>query len=243
MFKMKRIKSNLLVGFAGIISCGWLLLSLASCSKAGTTSNPLALNIRYQVVNLSPDLLPVNLYINLAPANSHPYYFAQPQGYFYVNSTVMPYQIRSAEYSQPTVLNLNESLSSGARYTLYILGTAAALDTLLTVDTAATPPQGYGGLRFLNVSPTATGGLDVLANNTLAFTDVSYKQPTKYINLPAGNYQLQIEATGTSTVLATQTAVTIQNGRLYTLFAYGYTSRADSAAFNSQVTSNTSGIQ
>lgn len=238
---MKKYKRRLLLGFLGVFCGGWLLFSLASCSKNGVTTNPQALNIKYQIVNLSPDLLPVNLFINLAKVNSTPYYFAQPQGYFYLPSTVQPFQIRSAEYTQGTVLQLNnENVKSGARYTFYILGAAASLDSLLTVDTALAPPAGYGGLRFLNVSPTATGGLDLYANNVLdkRFTGIGYKQMSPYVPLPAGNYQLQINATGTTSILNTQPTVTIQNGLLYTIFAYGYTSRADSAAFSSQVTTN-----
>jgi hypothetical protein len=222
-----------------ILSGGWLTMSLTSCGKS-TTGNAQLVNIEYQVINLSPDLYPVNLYINFNPVNSSPYIFDVPQGYFYVPSIDTPYQVRSAQNSGTTWLHRDDVLKSGAKYTLYIIGAVAdnSLTSLLTVDTGVSPPAGTGALRLVNVSPTALGGLDVYANGTKAFSGLVYQQVSKYVNLPAGNYDLQIDATGTTSILSEQPAVTIQNGRLYTLYAYGYTSRADSAAFATQVTTN-----
>jgi len=232
-------KRNLLIGMLCILGGGWLCMSLTSCGKA-TSGSPQLLNIRYHVINLSPDLLPVNLFIDFRQVNSHPYIFGIDQGYFYIPSTDTPYQIRSAQYAGTTLLHSDRPLHSGAIYTLYLIGAVAdnSLDTLSTVDTASSPPAGRGGLRFVNVSPTALGGLDVYANGTIAFSSLVYKQVSGYISLPAGNYDIQIDATGTNTILSELNPVTIQNGKLYTLYASGYASRADSAGFTSHVTAN-----
>lgn len=237
---MNKTKKNLLISFFSILAGGWMILGLASCSKNGETVPPLTLNIKYEVFNLSPDVGPVNLYINLAPINTSPFIFSVQQGYFYLPSIDTPFQIRAANTLGTTILKRHDVLQSGARYTLYILGTYLnnAMDTLLTVDTAVTPPNGYGGLRFVNVSPTAAAGLDVYANNTLAISKIGYKQVSKYVSLPAGNYNLQVGPTGTTAVLSDQPSVTIQNGRLYTLFSYGYSTTTDTAEFNTQMTTN-----
>jgi hypothetical protein len=236
---MKSARRNLLIWTLCIVSGGWLCTSLTSCGKA-TTGSPQLLNIQYHVINLSPDLLPVNLYIDIRKVNTNPYVFGVDQGYFYLPSTDIPFQIRSAIYAGTTIFQRNDILKSGAKYTLYLIGNVAnnTQTTFFTVDTGVTPPAGTGGLRLVNVSPPATGGLDVYANGTKAFSTVVYKQASGYINLPAGNYDMQIDAAGTTTILKELNPVTIQNGRLYTLYAYGYTSRADSAAFNAQVTTN-----
>ncbi len=237
---MSSVKRNLLIWVLCILGGGWLCTFNSSCGKA-TMGSPQLLNIQYQVINLSPDILPVDLFIDIRQVNSTPYYFAAPQGYFYVPSTDTPYQVRSAVNSATTWFHRDDILTPGAKYTLYITGDVAnnSVTSLLTVDTGFSPPAGQGGLRFVNVSPTATSGLDVYANGTKAFSGLGYQQVSKnYAYLPAGNYDLQVDATGTTTVLSDQAAVTIQNGRLYTLFAYGYTSRADSAAFATQVTRN-----
>ncbi len=232
-------KRYLLIWVLCLLGGGWLCTSLSSCGKA-TTGSPQLLNIRYHVINLSPDLLPVDLFIDFRQVNTNPYIYGVDQGYFYIPSTDTPYQIRSAHNTGFTLLHSDRVLQPGAIYTLYLTGTLAdgSVDTLTTVDTAASPPAGRGGLRFVNVSPTALGGLDVYANGTKAFSSMVYKQVSGYISLPAGNYDIQIDATGTSTILSELNPVTIQNGKLYTLYSYGYTSRADSAGFASQVTAN-----
>lgn len=214
-------------------------VSVSSCGKGAPTS-PQGINIQYHVVNLSPDLYPVDLFINNQMANTSPFVFAQDQGYFYLPAYVLPFQIRSALNTGTTFFTRNDPLQAGAKYTLYIIGDVALNDTttLFTVDTSTSSPLGTGKLRFVNVSPTATGGLDVYANGSPAFKSVVYKQVSGIITLPVGNYDMQIDASGTTTVLNEMPAVTIQDGRLYTLYAYGYTSRADTAAFNATITTN-----
>lgn len=238
---MSQAKRNMLIWMLVIFGGGWLCASVSSCGKA-TTGSPQLLNIQYHVLNLSPDLLPVDLFVDIRQINTSPYNFAIDQGYFYVPSTDTPYQIRSAISTGTTWLQRDDILKSGAKYTLYIVGAVAdnSLTSILTVDTGLSPPAGTGGLRLVNVSPTATGGLDLYANGTTSkyFQRVVYKQVSAYDYLPAGNYDLQVDATGTTTILSEQPAVTIQNGRLYTIYAYGYTSRGDSAGFATQVTRN-----
>src|SRR3984893_3769480 len=134
----------------------------------------------------------------------------------------------------------NDSLKIGLKYTLYITGNVAnnSLKQIFTVDTATLATVGRGKVRFVNASPTGTGGLDVTANGTLAFSNVVYLNYSKFIELPAGNYDFKINATGSPNILKDMPAVTIQDGRAYTLYAYGYTTRIDTAAFNAAMITN-----
>ncbi len=185
---------------------------------------------------------PVNLFVNFVQVNAagNPFVFGIDQGYFYLPSVAVPFQFRLANAAATPVLPLNRTdvLKSGAKYTLFITGDSSSLTPIFTVDTDYAPATGRGKLRFVNASPSATGGLDVYANDTLAFSGVAYKSQSKYIELPVGSYDLKISATGSTNVLNDQPSVLIQDGRLYTLYTYGYTSRADSAAFNAAVITN-----
>ena len=236
---------NLLIWVFLLFAGGFLLANISSCGKGAGNASPTGLNIQYEVLNLSPDLGPVNLFINFTQANAigNPFIFGVNQGYFYVPSIVTPYQFRSALTTSDTPipqLNANQVLQSGAKYSLFIVGSylSNSLDTIFTVDTSLAPKTGYGKLRFVNASPSATGGLDVHANGTLAFPGVVYGKHSDYMQLPAGNYDLQIDAKGTTTILNEQPLVTIQDGRLYTLYAYGYNNVTDSATFNAAVITN-----
>jgi hypothetical protein len=214
---------------------------LSSCGKQGNAS-PAGLNIQYEVLNLSPDIFPVNLFVNFNQVNpqNDPFIYGINHGYFFVPSIALPFQIRTNAISGGTLLQRNDSLKSGLKYSLFITGQFGNKSdtTVFTVDTASIPAIGRGKIRLVNVSPTAISGLDLSANGTQAFSKVLYLKFSKFIELPVGNYDFQVSATGSTNVLKDMPGVTIQDGRLYTIYAYGYSTRIDTATFNVGIITN-----
>lgn len=213
---------------------------ISSCGKTNSSSAT-ALNIQYQVVNLSPDLGPVSLYINYSIYNNLDFRYPTPSGYFFLSSIATPFQVRPSpnQLATTTIINtsnifsLNDILKPNLKYTLFITGInkTNTLDTLFLTDTGSTPTTGRGKVRFVNASPLSTG-FDVLANDSLAFGNVQYNKVSKYIELPAGNYTFQVFATGARAgVIGSEQNVTIQDGRLYTVYSYGVAGHTDSLAF------------
>jgi len=241
---------NNIFRFYAFIGCVACIAGITSCGKQNVTSVP-GLNIQYEVLNLSPDLGPIVLFVDYKQVSGRtsPYIFSVNQGYFYVPdvATTNPYQFRPFVPNGTVSTSLftrSDTMRSGLKYTLFISGSYngggnnSTLIQTFTVDTAAVPGSGRGKIRFVDVSPTAAAGLDVYANGTKAFSNIPYKTVSKYIEIPNGNYDVQITATGKSAILKDMPAVSIQDGRLYTLYAYGYTSRVDSAAFNANIITN-----
>ena len=230
---------------------GWLFLfivglcftwSVSSCGKAPIQS-AVGLNIKYEVFNLSPDLGPVNLYINFLIANSQPFTYTFNQGYFTVNALDTAYRFRTPIINGvggDVVFIRHDTLTRNSQYSLFITGNVATktLIPIFTVDTATLPAVGRGKIRFVNASPTGNTGIDVYANGSLAFSKIAYPKFTDYIEVPNGNYDFTINATGSTTTLKTLLSVKIEDGRLYTLYTSGYTNRADSAAFNAAIITN-----
>ena len=242
--KNSSVLGYLILGITGIffISC-----LTSSCGKAVSTV-PAGSNILYQVVNLSPDLLPVDLYINFNKVNtSGSFAYPNPSGYFALTLIDTPFQIRSSTLlaSTTNIFSIDTILKNNVSYTLFITGQLASAGTpnavsyILTRDTSALPTVGRGKIRFINASP-GSGGLDITANNTLAFSNQAYKSVSKFIELPAGNYDFKIMPTGViQTILADLPGVTVQDGKIYTLYSYGIVGRIDSAAFNEAVITTT----
>ena len=240
----KRNNRSLTIFLSLFVITFLVLPFVSSCGKGGTLS-PSALNIQYQVVNANPTLGSVDLYIHYTKVNSSSYFYPTASGYFYLNSIDTPFQIRNG-----TALTVGSIVPSsnifviptipkpGLKYTLMITG-LVSVDTsyILTTDTASTPTTGRGKVRFENAS-SGSPAFDVTANGTAAFTDVPYKAVSKYIELPAGNYDFQIFPTKTSTLLRDIPNVTIQDGRVYTLYCYGVAGRTDSLAFGSGFITN-----
>jgi len=227
----------------------WLLSSLAvfwfgsvlsSCGKGANVSTA-SLNIKYEVLNLSPDVLPVDLYIRFLKTNNTPFRYSVNQGYFVVPYTDTPYLIRSDRINGgPALLKRSDILTRNAQYSLFITGTVAdnSLTTIFTVDTATLPKVGRGKVRFVDASPSGINGLDVYANGTKAFSKVKYPTFSDFVELPIGNYDFEVYATGSPLVLNKLSNVQIDDGKLYTLYAYGYTTRSDSATFTAAMITN-----
>ena len=218
----------------------WFASAISSCGK-NLNNNAINLNIKYQVINLSPDVYPVDIYFNFVKTNPTHFIYGVSQGYFSVPSLELPYYIRSANIAVDTpIISRTDTLKRNVQYSLFITGDVAfnSITTIFTVDTATLPKIGRGKVRFVDASPSGTAGLDVYANGTKAFSKIIYPKYSDFVELPNGYYDFQINATGSSTVLKTMTNVQIQDGRLYTLYAYGYTNRPDTAAFNAAMITN-----
>jgi len=221
-----------------------VLPGLVSCSKTDTAT-PTSSDIQLQVINLSPDSYPLGLYQNNLRITGTNYSFGNTPAYFYLTSTAYPLQLRVQRSDSVLVFN-NDSLQfkNNTRYSLFFIGLYSdqSLKPLITVDdTASLPPIGKGGkLRFVNGSPRSQK-LDIWANGSLIIKSTDVGQVSNYVTLPTGNYSFRVYSTGTSTnSLTNLDRVTIQDGRLYTLYSRGIIGRtaADTAAFGLVVVPN-----
>jgi len=223
-----------------LFTAGVLLIPfITSCGKSGPVDTT-SFKTQLQIFNLSPDLNPVDLYIDYRRQNSSPYTYPSASGYFFLNSLDTPFQIRSTQSATVNILAINKQLKANTKYSLFITGFKAdsSITGIFTVDTSGIPTVGRGKLRYINASPSKTG-LDVFANNTLAFGNQAYTSVSKYIEFPAGNYDLKISPAGDpATILYNLKATAIQDGRLYTLYTYGLAGHTDSASFGAAVITN-----
>jgi hypothetical protein len=228
----------------------FILPFVSSCGKGGAATS-VGLNTQLQVFNLGPDIQPVALYVAyLRQGISTTYTYPNASGYFFLNSTASPLQIKSASLNTATTvfITLDTTFQSNHKYSLFITGLRSnnSITSIFTEDdTAATPIQGYGKIRFVDASLPATAQLNILVNDTLPaiFAGVKYTNVTKYLQVPAGNYYFKISQTSSPTVIlpaSSVQSVTIQDGRLYTLYTYGIIGHptTDTAAFGAAVIIN-----
>jgi len=219
---------------------------ISSCGK--TSVNASSSNIQYQVINLSPSLGPVSLYIDYRIYNNANFYYTRPSGYFYLSSINPPFQIRSSPNQtagtiitvQGNILSMTDTLKPNLRYTLFITGllSDSSINRVFLTDTSSSPTKGRGKIRFLNASPQS-GAFDLWANDRRAFSNAQYNIVTPYMELPAGSYNFNVYSKGTSTgVIGSEQNVIIQDGRLYTIYSYGIAGHTDSLAFGMGTVTN-----
>jgi len=223
-----------------------MLLSVAMLPSCGKTAAVAASSstTKLCIVDASPDLLPMQIYLGSLQLGTQGKFFNYPTitNYYPVFSGEQVIQLRN--HNQASVFYVDSILHDNRSYTLFVTGLASAtapadaVTYILTTDYSAIPRLGYGKIRFVNASPR-TSGLDVAANGTLAFSNIAYKGVSPYVEVPAGIYAFKINATATpASALTTLSNVTVQDGRLYTLYTRGLVGRTDSAAFTAAVISN-----
>jgi hypothetical protein len=242
---VKKNNRNLLVFLSFFGSVFLILPFISSCGKS-SNSNASVLNIQYQVVNLNQGIGPVDLWVNYRKVNTSSYFYPTSSGYFYLPSITNPFQIRTGVSLIPgtivTSANLitdSLALVPNTRYTLMLMGLdTSSLYSVFTADTSSVPAQGKGKIRFVNASPNNLAQITVTANDTTAFAGVPYKTMTKFIQLTAGTYDFKMYQAGSTNVVLDKPNVTIQDGRIYTMYCYGLVNRTDSLAFGSGFITN-----
>jgi hypothetical protein len=250
---MERKKYSPLTGF--VILCVlsvFLTPYISSCGKSGQATS-VGLNVQLQVLNLSPNVHPVNLYMNFIKQSTTPYYYPNASGYFFLNDIDTPLQIRSASAATTNLYRIGQpGFASNHKYTLFITGqystdsvSGRSVNTLTGVltkdDTTATPNVGFGKIRFVNLAiPNTLFAITANGTATKVFNSTQFDSVSKYVQIPVGNYIFQISPASTpGNVLTTSLGTTtIQDGRLYTLYCYGIVGRTDTSAFNAGVLIN-----
>ena len=229
-------KPNILSAWLLLIGMMLIIPLMMSCRKENNAS-PAGLNTRLNILNLSPDVFPLNFYIDLRKQNSSPYIYGVPSGYLYLSTLATPLQVRTL--TNNTIFTRNTPLSTNCAYSSFITGLVADKTdtTIFVTDTDAAPGIGRGKVRYVNASAKPVN-VDVTANGTTAFEKQGNLAVTKYIEMPAGIYDFKVYSAGSTTILSDYRNVTIQDGRLYTLYSYGIAGRTDSAAFTTSIITN-----
>lgn len=84
-------------------------------------------------------------------------------------------------------------------------------------------PANYGEpcVRFVHLSPNAPAVDIKLADDSIVFEDVSYKEVTNYVCVPAGTYSFKVTPTGSNDVVLTVPNVKLDKNYTYTIYAVG----------------------
>lgn len=238
---MMNLKSSFLKYLWISVVSVMVIPQFVACSKEGTNAG--TTNAYLNIINLSTDVQPFNLYAEFLRQGTTVYRYPNASGYFLQNVDNTPLQIRNANLNVTDTLNyaLNQTLKRDVRYTWFITGFRAdsSLTSIFTTDSSSAPASGRSKVRFVNASP-GSSPLSLIANDTLAFKNLSYKGVTNYIDVTAGTYNFRIAATGNpSLALTTLRNYTVLDGKLYTIYAYGLQNRTDTAAFAANVVLNT----
>lgn len=222
----------------GLLLAGTALtITLGACSDdESATTAPAASTSSVKVIHASPNAPGVDLLVDNTVAKTN-LTFPQNTGYLSVPAGTRNVKVNVTGTST-TVIGADLSLVSGTSYSVFAVDSVSRISPLVVTDDLTAPAAGNAHVRFIHLSPNApavdigvTGGAVVWGNR-------AFKQFTSFTPLPAGTYNLEVRLAGTSTVVLPLPGITLQAGKIYTVFAKGFVGAAGAQALGAEIIVN-----
>lgn len=214
-----------------------ILFGFTACSEdedpVAPTPNPTA---KVMVIHASPDAPGVDLLVDNSVAGSN-LTFPNSTGYLEVEAGTRNIKV-NVTGTQTTVIGADLNIAANTAYSAFAVNTVANLEPLVLVDNLTAPASGKSHVRFIHLSPDAPAVDITLTDGTVVFSNVAFKDVVDFTPLDAAAYNLQVRAAGTTTVVLDLGTVTLQAGKIYTVFARGLLNGSGSQALNASIIAN-----
>lgn len=218
---MKTLKLMLPAALAGL-----MLISCSDEKKA-----------MLKVTHASPDAPGVDLYVDDAMVNTSALTYPNSTAYLEVTAGTRNIKVKAAGTST-TVINADVTFEADKDYSLFAANVLASIEAVLWEDNLTAPASGKAHIRFLHLCSDAPAVDVALDGGAVVFADYTFKEGSAFTPLDAGAYDLEVRLAGTSTVVLDLDPVTLEDGKIYTVFAKGLVAGSGSQALGAQIIVN-----
>ncbi|MFN3693937.1 MAG: DUF4397 domain-containing protein [Ignavibacterium sp.] len=213
-------------------------LSLSACSDDENTTAPTpTAKANVLVVHASPDAPGVDLLVDNTVAGTN-LTFPNNTGYLSVNAGTRNIKVNVTGTST-TVIQANLNLMENKNYSVFAVNQVSAIEPLVLEDNLSSPASGKAHVRFIHLSPNAPAVNITLTDGTVVFNNVPFKGSVDFTPLNAGTYNLQVRDAATNqTVVLELPNITLQTGKIYTVFAKGFLGGTGAQQLGAQIIVN-----
>jgi hypothetical protein len=198
--------------------------------------SPTQSNSFVKVVHASPDAPGVDLLVDNTIAGTN-LTFPNNTGYLSVNSGTRNIKVNVTGTST-TVIEADLNLAKDVNYSVFAVNSVANIEAIVVEDDLTAPAQGKAHVRFIHLSPDAPAVDITLTDGTVVFSNKSFKESTSFTPLDVGTYNLQVRVAGTTTVALDLPGITIEAGKIYTVFAKGFLSGSGQQQLGAEIIVN-----
>ncbi len=177
---------------------------------------------RVRVAHLSPGTPEVDVYVGNKRVLAN-----VPFGAFsnYLELESGTYQVRvflsSAKGKGTPAINANITVAVGKEYTVAALGKTANITAQVYTDDNSKPAAGKTRIRVIHAGADAPAVDVAIQGGAVLVPNLSFKQASGYLEVPAGSYKLEVRVAGTNTVAYTIPTLNLQAGIVYSAVAEG----------------------
>lgn len=209
---------------------------VSGCSEEETTT-PTVAKANITVIHASPDAPGVDLLIDNSKINSAALAFPKNTGYLALDAGARNVKVNVAG-SNTTVINQTLTLGESKYYSLFAIDSVSKLGALLLNDDLTTPAAGKAHVRFVHLSPNAPAVDIALKGGAVLFPNTAFKGYSAFTPLDAGSYNLEVRVAGTATVALPLNGITLEAGKIYTVFARGFLGGIGEQALSAEIIVN-----
>lgn len=230
------VKKMMFVLFISILSL--VLFTACEDDDDNIITPPVTEKALVKVIHASPDAPAVDLLVdnNIAGTGLT---FPNNTGYLEVDAGTRNVKV-NASGTSTTVIEANLNLMENKNYSVFAVNSLANIEALVLEDDLTAPATGKAHVRFVHLSPDAPVVDITLTNGQVVFGNNSFKDFTAFTPLDAGTYDLQVRVAGTSTVALDLPNITLETGRIYTVFAKGFLNGSGAQELNAEIIVNSS---
>lgn len=195
------------------------IITFSSCTKKNDDTTFYS---SLSVTHASPDAPAVDIYIDNSKVTTTPFSFSNTTGYLKnIISGKRNIKVNVAG-TTTNVINADITFDGNKNYSLFAIDSVSKLSTILTVDDLTTPAAGKAHVRFIHLSPDAPAVDIAVVGGPVVFPNSSFKSVSAFTPLGAGAYNLEVRAAGTTNVALTLPSITLESGKIYTVYAKGF---------------------
>jgi hypothetical protein len=209
------------------------VFTMSSCEKEEdkTYANVL-------VTHASPDAPGVDwTIVDDSKQNSSALTFPNNTGYLQVESGTRNIKVNVSGTST-TVINADLTLEKDKNYSVFAVDSVSKISAVVVADDLTAPAAGKAHVRFIHLSPNAPAVDVALDGGAVVFGNTAFKASTAFTPLDAGTYDLEVRVAGTSTVALDLDPITLQAGKIYTVFAKGFLTGTGAQALSAEIIVN-----
>lgn len=190
------------------------------------------------VIHASPDAPGVDVLIDDTKENSSALTFPNNTGYLEVETGTRNIKVNVAGTTN-TVIDVDLTLERDKSYSVFAVDSVSKITAIALEDDLTSPAAGKAHVRFVHLAPDAPAvDIAVASSGSVVFGDVSFKESTAFTPLDAGTYLLDVRVAGTGTVALVLPALTLEAGKIYTVFAKGFLGGTGVQALDAEVIVN-----
>lgn len=221
-------RSLRMLAIAAVVLTGW---SLTGCEDDKNSSSSYLL-----VTHASPDAPGVDLLIDNQVVGTNLTY-PNNTGYVKIDDGMRNVKVNVTGTST-TVINADLNFEKNEYYSVFANDSVSKLGALVLNDDLATPAAGKAHVRFVHLSPNAPAVDITTSTGAVVFGDYVLREASAFTPLDAATYNLEVRLAGTSTVVLALGNITVEAGKIYTIFAKGFVGGAGAQALGAQIIVN-----